>query len=164
MPTNLYGPGDNYDLDNSHVLPALIRKFHEAKLDHKRSVVVWGSGTPKREFLYSEDMAEACVYLMNLDDAVFNGLLGADRNDGLPPMINVGSGIDHSIRELAELVREVIGYQGDIEFDSTRPDGTARKLLDVSRLSMLGWRAKIRLKDGLHAAYQSFLSSPSASV
>ncbi|MET3106050.1 GDP-L-fucose synthase [Oxalobacteraceae bacterium GrIS 1.18] len=158
MPTNLYGPGDNYDLQNSHVLPALIRKFHEAKLNQTPSVVVWGTGTPKREFLYSEDMAEACVHLMNLDETTFQGLLAADRNDGLAPLVNIGTGVDSSIRELAELVRTVVGYEGDIEFDTSRPDGPPRKWLDVSRLSDLGWQAKTELKVGLGLAYQSFLS------
>jgi len=158
MPTNLYGPGDNYDLQNSHVLPALIRKFHEAKLNQTRSVVVWGTGTPKREFLYSEDMAEACVYLMSLDETTFHGLLGADRNDGLAPLVNIGTGVDNSIRELAEMVRGVVGYAGDIEFDTSRPDGPPRKWLDVSRLSDLGWQAKTELKVGLDLAYQAFLA------
>ncbi|MET3120947.1 GDP-L-fucose synthase [Oxalobacteraceae bacterium GrIS 2.11] len=158
MPTNLYGPGDNYDLQNSHVLPALIRKFHEAKLNQTKSVVVWGTGTPKREFLYSDDMAEACVHLMNLDETTFHGLLAADRNDGLAPLVNIGTGVDSSIRELAELVRTVVGYEGDIEFDTSRPDGPPRKWLDVSRLSNLGWQAKTELKVGLGLAYQSFLA------
>jgi GDP-L-fucose synthase len=159
MPTNLYGPGDNYDLENSHVIPALIRKFYEAKKCGARSVVVWGSGTPKREFLFSEEMAEACIFLMNLDDQTFNGLLGADRNDGVPPLINIGSGVDHSIRELADIVSEVVGFEGDIEFDTSRPDGTPRKLMDVNRLANLGWEAKIGLKQGMQLAFQDYLAS-----
>lgn len=154
MPTNLYGPGDNYDLDNSHVLPALIRKFHEAKCQAADHVVVWGTGTPRREFLFNQDMAEACVFLMNLDDQKFKSLLAADRNDGVPPLINVGAGVDCSIKELAELVREIVGYKGKIQFDPTRPDGTMRKLLDVSRLMELGWIAKTKLRDGIQLAYQ----------
>jgi GDP-L-fucose synthase len=159
MPTNLYGPGDNYNLENSHVIPALIRKFYEAKVHAMHSVVVWGSGTPKREFLYSEEMAEACVFLMSLEETEFISLLGRDRNDGLPPLINIGSGVDNSIREVAEMVKEVIGYEGNIEFDASRPDGTPRKLLDVSRLSELGWQAKIDLKEGIRSAFHSFLSA-----
>jgi len=164
MPTNLYGPGDNYNLENSHVLPALIRKFHEAKVNQSASVVVWGSGTPMREFLYSEDMAEACVFLMNLDDQQFDSMLGSDRNDGIPPLINVGAGKDCAIRELAELVREVTGYEGDIQFDASRPDGSPRKLLDVSRLSNLGWQATTGLKQGIHSAYAAYLTNLGSSV
>jgi GDP-L-fucose synthase len=157
MPTNLYGPGDNYHPENSHVIPALIRRFHEAKLAHAPSVTVWGSGTPKREFLYSEDMADACVYLMNLADAQFIPLLGQDRNDGLPPLMNIGVGHDLSIRELAEMVRDVVGYPGGIEFDASKPDGTPRKLMDVERLNSMGWKAKTDMRDGLARAYQDFV-------
>src|SRR5574340_1490816 len=128
MPTNLYGPGDNRSEENSHVIPALIRRFHEAKTTGAASVAIWGTGTPRREFLYSEDMADACVHLMNLPDAQFVSLLGQDRNDGLPPLINIGVGHDLSIRELAETVKDVVGYQGAIEFDTSKPDGTPRKL------------------------------------
>ncbi len=158
MPTNLYGPGDNYHPENSHVIPALIRRFHEAKLASAPSVTVWGTGTPKREFLYSEDMADACVYLMNLPDAPFISLLGQDRNDGLPPLMNIGVGHDLSIRELAESVKDVVGYQGTIEFDSTKPDGTPRKLMDVGRLNAMGWKATTEMRNGLEAAYRDFLS------
>ncbi|MHB1054027.1 MAG: GDP-L-fucose synthase family protein [Thiobacillus sp.] len=158
MPTNLYGPGDNYHPENSHVIPALIRRFHEAKLASAPSVTVWGTGTPKREFLYSEDMADACVYLMSLPDAQFISLLGQDRNDGLPPLMNIGVGHDLSIRELAETVKEVVGYQGTIEFDSTKPDGTPRKLMDVGRLNAMGWHASTSMQSGLAVAYQDFIA------
>ena len=156
MPTNLYGPGDNYHSENSHVIPALIRRFHEAKLANAPSVTVWGSGTPKREFLYSEDMADACVYLMSLPDEKFVPLLGQDRNDGLPPLMNIGVGHDLTIRELAETVKDVVGYQGAIEFDTSKPDGTPRKLMDVSRLNAMGWRATTTLHAGLQQAYADF--------
>jgi len=156
MPTNLYGPGDNYHPENSHVIPALIRKFHEARLKNAASVTVWGTGTPRREFLYSDDMAAACVFLMNLPDEQFLPLLGQDRNDGLPPLINIGVGEDLTIRELAETVRDVVGFQGEITFDATKPDGTPRKLLDVSRLAALGWRAATDFRAGLTRAYEDF--------
>ena len=159
MPTNLYGPGDNYHPENSHVIPALIRRFHEAKLASAPSVMVWGSGTPKREFLYSEDMADACVYLMNLPDAQFVPLLGQDRNDGLPPLMNIGVGHDLSIRELAETVKDVVGYQGAIEFDAAKPDGTPRKLMDVGRLNAMGWKAHTGMREGLARAYQDFMAA-----
>jgi GDP-L-fucose synthase len=158
MPTNLYGPGDNYHPENSHVIPALIRKFHEAKASNRPTVTVWGTGTPKREFMCSEDMADACVYLMALPDDQFVPLLGQDRNDGLPPLINIGVGKDLTIRELAETVKAVTGYTGEITFDSTKPDGTPRKLLDVSRLRSLGWTARTALATGLAAAYQDFMA------
>ncbi len=157
MPTNLYGPGDNYHPQNSHVIPALLRKFHEARVAKNPSVTVWGTGTPQREFMYSEDMADACVFLMDLPDAQFVPLLGQDRNDGLPPLVNVGVGEDLSIAELAALVKKVTGYTGTIEFDASKPDGTPRKLLDVSRLSALGWRPAMPLSDGLRLAYQWFV-------
>ena len=157
MPTNLYGPGDNYHPENSHVIPALIRKFHEAKVNKSPTVSVWGTGTPKREFMYSEDMADACVFLMNLPDEKFIPLLGQDRNDGLPPLVNIGVGEDLTIAELARLVMDVIGYSGEIVFDSTKPDGTPRKLLDVSRLTELGWQARTNLREGLSAAYADYL-------
>lgn len=141
MPTNLYGPNDSYDLATSHVLPALIRKAHEARQRGDSEYVVWGSGTPRREFLYVDDMADACVHLMELD------------YDG--PLINVGSGEDVTIRELAETVMQVVGFDGRIVFDSSKPDGMARKLLDVSRLAALGWRARMGLRDGIRASYDS---------
>jgi GDP-L-fucose synthase len=158
MPTNLYGPGDNYHPENSHVIPALIRRFHEAKLANAPSVTVWGTGTPRREFLYSEDMADACVYLMNLPDEQFVPLLGQDRNDGLAPLMNIGVGHDLTIRELAETVRDVVGYQGVIEFDSSKPDGTPRKLMDVGRLNAMGWQAPTTFKAGLAEAYMDFIT------
>ena len=148
MPTNLYGPNDNYDLANSHVLPALIRKAHEAKLRGDRHLVVWGSGRPMREFLYVDDMADACVFLMEsgIDDGLFN----------------VGTGIDVSIRELAETVMRVVGFRGEIVFDAGKPDGTPRKLLDVGRLGSLGWRAATSLENGIRLAYSDFLSRDSS--
>ena len=144
MPTNLYGPNDNYDLNNSHVLPALIRKAHEAKLRGDSSYVVWGSGNPMREFLYVDDMADACVFLME----------HAEIQDGL---FNVGTGEDVTIRELAETVMDVVGFKGEIVFDASKPDGTPRKLLNVDRLRGLGWQAKTLLRDGLEKAYADFL-------
>lgn len=144
MPTNLYGPNDNYDLANSHVLPALIRKAHEAKASGAKALTVWGSGRPRREFLHADDMADACVFLME------TGLA-----DGL---INIGAGHDLTIRELAEAVMDVVGFKGDIVFDASKPDGTPRKLMDVSKLSALGWTAKIPLRDGIAAAYRDFLA------
>jgi GDP-L-fucose synthase len=141
MPTNLYDPGDNYHPENSHVIPALIRKFHEGKVNGSTTVTAWDSGIPRREFLYSDDMADACVYLMNLPDTQFQSMLGRDRNDGLPPLVNIGVGEDVTIRELAEAAKEVIGYQGEIVFDASKPDGTPRKLMDVSLLNSLGWQA-----------------------
>lgn len=158
MPTNLYGPGDNYHPENSHVIPALIRRFHEAKLANAPSVTVWGTGTPKREFLYSEDMADACVYLMNLSDEKFVPLLGQDRHDGLAPLVNIGVGHDLSIRELAETVAATVGYTGKLEFDASKPDGTPRKLMDVDRLTAMGWAAKTGMREGLAAAYRDFLA------
>ncbi|MGZ8963406.1 GDP-L-fucose synthase family protein [Methylomagnum sp.] len=159
MPTNLYGPGDNYHPENSHVIPALIRKFHEAKQRGEPDVVVWGSGTPLREFLYSEDMADACVHLMNLPDESFDSLLGSDESQTgrfEPPLVNIGVGEDVTIRELAEIIKDVIGCQGNLVFDPTKPDGTPRKLMDVSRLNGMGWKAKTTLRDGLATAYMDF--------
>jgi len=145
MPTNLYGPGDNYDLQNSHVLPALIRKAHEAKLRGDTEYVVWGSGKPMREFLYVDDLAEACVHLMS------SGYHG--------PLLNIGSGVDVTIRELAEQVMKVVGFAGRIVFDSSKPDGTPRKLMDVSNAAAQGWRAKVSLGEGIQLAYQDFLKN-----
>ena len=153
MPTNLYGPGDNYHLENSHVVPALIRRFHEAKLNNQKEVVVWGSGTPMREFLYVDDMAEASLFVNTLD---VETLWGATK-----PMlshINVGTGTDVTIRELAETISAVIGFKGIIVFDPTKPDGTPRKLMDVSLLSNLGWQARVSLKLGIERSYSDFLS------
>jgi GDP-L-fucose synthase len=145
MPTNLYGPNDNYDLNNSHVLPALIRKAHEAKLRGDTSYVVWGSGEPMREFLYVDDMADACVFLMERQDV----------RDGL---FNVGTGQDVTIRELAETVMDVVGFEGEIVFDASKPDGTPRKLLNVDRLGALGWQSETLLRDGIAKAYADFLT------
>jgi GDP-L-fucose synthase len=160
MPTNLYGPGDNYDLETSHVIPALIRKFHEAKVNNLPRVEVWGSGKPMREFLYSEDMADACVFLMNMPDDTFEGLLGSDTGttgEFRPPLVNIGTGKDLTIRELAETVREVVGYTGKIVFDASKPDGTMKKLLDVGLLHSLGWRHGVELGWGLEKAYGDFM-------
>lgn len=157
MPTNLYGPGDNYELNNSHVLPALIRKFHEAKNSGAPNVTVWGTGTPRREFLYSDDMADACVYLMNLADDKFGPLLAANRNYGLSPVINIGVGEDVTIKELAELVKQAVGYGGKIIYDQSKPDGTPRKLLDISRTRELGWQASTSVYEGIRLAYSDFL-------
>lgn len=143
MPTNLYGINDNYDLNNSHVLPALIRKAHEAKIRGDEALVVWGTGTPMREFLYADDLAQACVHLME------------QGYDG--PLVNIGTGTDVTIRELAETVVKVIGYPGQLTFDATKPDGTPRKLMDVSRLHSLGWKAQTSLEAGIKLAYQDFL-------
>ena len=162
MPTNLYGPGDNYDLSNSHVIPALIRKFHEAKVRGEQQVVGWGTGSTKREFLYSEDMADACVYLMNLPDDSYYGLLGSDETVSgrfEPPLVNIGVGEDVTIGELAALVKEAVGFNGEIVFDTSKQDGTPRKLLDVSRLNAIGWHAPTSLQAGLVKAYADFLNS-----
>ena len=156
MPTNLYGPGDNYHPENSHVIPGLIRKFHEAKVNGAESVSVWGTGTPRREFLYSDDMADACVFMMNLPEAQFVPLLASDRNAGVAPLVNIGVGEDLTILELANKVKAVVGYEGDIVLDSHKPDGTMRKLMDVSRLHALGWRASTTLEQGLAQAYKDF--------
>ncbi|HVS26522.1 MAG TPA: GDP-L-fucose synthase [Burkholderiales bacterium] len=167
MPTNLYGPGDNYDLNNSHVIPALIRKFHEAKVRGDQQVAVWGTGTPRREFLYSEDMADVCVFLMNLPDDSFSRLLGSDETVSgkfEPPLVNIGVGEDVTIGELAALVKKVGGFEGEIVFDTSKPDGTPRKLLDVTRLNALGWRAPTSLQAGLAKAYADFLNSHAAPV
>ena len=157
MPTNLYGPRDTYDAQNSHVLPALLLKFHEAKTRGNPQVAAWGTGSPRREFMYSDDMADACVFLMNLPDAKFETLLS--RN---PPLVNIGTGEDLTIRELTEMVRSAVGYAGRIAWDSTKPDGMPRKLLDVSRLHELGWRHKIGLEQGIRLAYSDFLSMHAA--
>lgn len=159
MPTNLYGPGDNYHPENSHVIPALIRKFHEAKVANAPSVTVWGTGTPRREFLYSEDMADACVFLMNLPDDRYESLLGSDESRTgrfEPPLINIGVGEDLSIKELAEVISSVVGFEGSISFDASKPDGTPRKLMDVSRLKSVGFEASTTLGKGLVAAYENF--------
>ena len=153
MPTNLYGPGDNYDLEKSHVLPALIRKMHEAKVNNESRVVIWGTGKPKREFLYNQDMAEACVYLMSMDEEKYDVFLDNEK----APLINVGVGEDLTIAELAGLVASVIGYDGELVYDKSKPDGTMQKLLDVTRINTLGWQAKTGLADGIKKAYQAWL-------
>ena len=161
MPANLYGPGDNYDLETSHVIPALIRKMHEAKTSSQREVTLWGTGTPRREFLFSDDLAEACLFLMNLDRQRFDSLVA---NETFAPLINVGSGKDQTIGELAELVAEVVGFDGALIFDVSKPDGTPRKLLDVLRLSTLGWQPKTELREGLFLSYVEFLRTLEMSV
>jgi GDP-L-fucose synthase len=151
MPTNLYGPGDNFDLNTSHVLPALIRKTAEAIATGSNQVVVWGTGTPRRELLHSDDLADACCFLMNLDESQFGTLLTQEE----PPMVNIGTGKDLTIRELAETVANVLNFRGDLAFDLTKPDGTPRKLLDVSRLHGLGWHHKIDITEGIRATWES---------
>lgn len=153
MPTNLYGPGDNYDLNNSHVLPALIRKIHEANIAGATEVVLWGSGTPKREFLYVDDLANALVFLASLDDERYNKLT----NPAQCPLINVGTGEDLTIRKLAETIAEVVGYNSRFIQDTSKPDGTMRKVLDVSKIRNLGWEPRIDLKEGIALAYNSYL-------
>jgi GDP-L-fucose synthase len=145
MPTNMYGPGDNFDLENSHVLPALIRKFHDAKTNKASSVTLWGSGSPRREFLHADDLGTACVFLLNNYDEDI--------------AINVGVGEDVSIRELAEMIRDIVGFDGDIEWDSSKPDGTPRKLLDVSRIRNLGWQASIDLNSGISSTYKWYIDN-----
>jgi len=155
MPTNLYGPGDSYDLNNSHVLPALIRKMHEAKQANAKEVVLWGSGTPKREFLYVDDLAKALVFLATLDAARYDTLV----DPALCPLINVGSGEDLTIRALAETVAKVVGYKGGFVQDTTKPDGTMRKIMDVSRIKALGWKPAIDLEAGIALSYKDYLES-----
>jgi GDP-L-fucose synthase len=154
MPTNLYGPGDNYHPDNSHVIPALIRRFYEAKINQSASVLIWGTGTPMREFLYVDDMAAASFYVMNLDKKTY------EKNTQLMlSHINVGFGSDITIKDLATIISKVVGYQGNIDFDITKPDGTPKKLMDSSRLESLGWKAGIQLEQGLQLAYQDYLKN-----
>jgi GDP-L-fucose synthase len=146
MPTNIYGPGDNFDLENSHVLPALIRKFHDAKTQGSASVTLWGTGSPKREFLHSDDLGRACLFLLeNYHDDV---------------AINVGVGDDISIRDLADLIQRIVGFEGDVLWDDTKPDGTPRKLLDVSRITALGWTSQIGLEDGIRSTHEWFKNAP----
>lgn len=144
MPTNLYGIGDNYDLNNSHVLPAILRKMHEAKMNNANEMVVWGTGLPKREFLYADDLAEACSFLM--------------KNYNEEQLVNIGTGEDMSIKDLAYLIKDIVGFKGEIVFDSSKPDGTPRKLMDVTKLHGLGWKHKTGLKEGIELAYKDFLS------
>lgn len=143
MPTNLYGPNDNYDLNNSHVLPALLRKFHEAKVNKEPAVVMWGTGTPRREFLHADDLADACYFLM--------------QNYNEPGLINIGVGEDITIGELAQMVKEIVGYEGEIKNDLSKPDGTPRKLMDVNKLHSLGWKAKIGLREGIKEVYKEYV-------
>jgi GDP-L-fucose synthase len=162
MPTNLYGPGDNYHPQNSHVIPALLRKFHDAKQMGEPTVTVWGTGTPLREFMYSDDMAGACIHLMNLPDADYTRLLGSDETvTGRfePPLVNVGVGYDMTIAELAKLVGETVGYTGQIVFDTSKPDGTPRKLMDVGLLASTGFQPRTTLSEGLKVAYSDFVAS-----
>lgn len=154
MPTNLYGPHDNFHPENSHVVPALLRRFHEAKLAGAKEVMAWGTGSPMREFLHVDDMAEASVFVMNLDDATYQ-----QHTQPMLSHINVGTGVDCTIKELTETVAEVVGFEGNIVWDTTKPDGTPRKLLDVSRLKALGWQASNPLNEGLQDAYQWFLEN-----
>ena len=154
MPTNLYGPNDNYDLNNSHVLPALMRKMHEAKQRGDKEVVVWGTGTPKREFLYSEDMADACIFLLEQGEDKLASLFNEDK----PPLVNIGCGEDLTIRELAERVAAVVGFKGNLTFDPSKPDGTMRKVMDVTRINKLGWQRAMQLKDGIALSYQDMLN------
>ena len=149
MPSNLYGLGDNYHEKDAHVIPMLIRRFHKAKLENHPKVTVWGTGTPMREFLFSEDLAKACVWLMENKDT-----------EEIGEFINIGTGSDVTIRELAELIKKTVGYEGELEFDTTKPDGTPKKLLDVSKINELGWKAETSLEDGLKTAYNDFLNNP----
>lgn len=150
MPTNLYGPGDNYHPDNSHVIPGLLRRFHQAKIEKAEEVTVWGTGTPLREFLHADDLAEACLHLLQLENP--------------PDWVNVGSGIECSIGELAQTIKKVIGFQGELRFDKSKPDGTPRKLLDSSLIQSLGWKPSVQLEDGLKGAYAEFIQKASISV
>jgi GDP-L-fucose synthase len=154
MPTNLYGPNDNFDLEKAHVLPALLRKFHEAKVAEKKEVVIWGTGTPKREFLFVDDMADACVFVMNLDQKTAADYFFSYPN---PCFVNVGTGLDCTVQQLARTIQQTIGYSGKIVFDTSKPDGTPRKLLDVAKLSQLGWQAKIDLATGIQKTYAWYL-------
>ena len=153
MPTNLYGPGDNYHPENSHVIPGLIRRFHEAKEQKLPEVLIWGTGTPMREFLYVDDMASASVFVMELDKPIYD-----QHTESMQSHINVGFGSDVTIKQLAEMIGEVVGYQGVISFDSSKPDGTPKKLMNSNRLKSMGWKATVQLRDGLRMAYKSFLT------
>jgi len=156
MPTNVYGPEDNYDLETSHVVPALIRKFHEVKIKNENSVDVWGTGEPRREFIHSKDLADACIHLLSqTEDILKSSFLNSDS----VPLINIGCGTDQTISELAYIIKNVTGFEGDIRWDTSKPDGTPQKLLDVSRMSELGWDAKINLKDGIAQTYENYVLS-----
>jgi len=155
MPNNMYGPGDNYDLQTGHVLPALIRKFHEAKVRREKTVTLWGSGTPCREFIYSDDMADACIHLMNLPEKQ----IAAAFNPQQPPLFNIGHGEDQTIRELAEVIKRIVESDAGIAYDRSKPDGTPQKLLDTSKLGALGWRPRVALEEGLRLTYADFLKN-----
>lgn len=154
MPTNLYGPNDNFHPENSHLLPALIRRFHEAKLNGSEEVVVWGTGTPQRELLHVDDMSAACIHVMNIEQSVF-----AQNIDARQSHINVGTGVDHSIKEIASMVARTVGYEGNLVFDTSKPDGTPRKVLDVEKLKALGWSSTITLEEGLVSTYEWYLNN-----
>ncbi len=158
MPTNCYGPGDNYDLNTSHVLPALIRKIDEAKMDGRKEVEVWGTGKPRREFIYSDDLADASCFLMELNSERFDALLS---DSASPPLVNIGTGSDYTISKLAQVVAEVIGFDGKIVFDPSRPDGTPRKLLSLDLIQSLGWNASTPLKEGIDLTYKAYKASSS---
>lgn len=149
MPSNLYGPNDNYHPENGHVLPMLLRRFHEAKMSNKNSVTIWGTGKPMREFLYSDDLADACLFLLENKSA-----------EDIGELINIGTGVDCTILELAESIKEVVGYEGDLKFDTSKPDGTFRKVVDVQKINSLGWEAKVSLREGLKLTYKDFLENP----
>ena len=155
MPTNLYGPGDNYDLQNSHVMPAMIRKMHEAKEAGRDSVTLWGTGSPYREFLFNQDLAAGCVFLLNMDDERFSKFVG---HEDIAPLVNIGSGCDMTIKELAETVARIVGFTGKLIWDTTKPDGTPKKLMDSSRIFSLGWKPEVSLEEGIGRAYQDFLA------
>jgi GDP-L-fucose synthase len=157
MPTNLYGPNDNFDLETSHVLPALLRKMHEAKMNNEPTVEIWGSGKPRREFLYSEDMADACVFLLENRD--FKDTYDEDTKEIRNTHINIGTGVDISIKELAQTIQKIVGYEGELYFNDTKPDGTMIKLTDPSKLHSLGWKHKVELEDGIRTVYNWYLSS-----
>ena len=158
MPTNLFGPGDQYDLHNSHVIPALLSKMHSARVSRAAEVEIWGSGSPRREFLYSDDAANACVFLMNLSDEKLKSIV---TDEDIPPIVNIGCGKDQTIREIAELIAEVVGCDSRLDFDLSKPDGTPRKLLDISRLAALGWKPQMSLREGLEKTYQDFCENVS---
>lgn len=159
MPTNLYGPGDNYHAENSHVIPALIRRFHEAKINGIGKVLIWGTGTPRREFLYVDDMANASVHVMEMERGIYE-----THTTPMLSHINVGTGEDVTIREVAETIRKVVGYQGNIEFDTSKPDGTPRKLMDIAKLSSLGWHPEMRLAEGIAQTYRHFIADVTAAA
>jgi GDP-L-fucose synthase len=161
MPTNLYGPGDNYDLENSHVLPALIRKMHEAKREKTDHVVLWGTGQARREFLYSEDLADAAIHLMNLPNRDYESLFTSETS---PPLINIGTGKELTIQALADIIADIVEFKGDIQWDTSKPDGTPRKVLDVSKLSEMGWTYKIPLKEGIKMTYDHVREALDASL